>query len=438
MGELPCRFPQHFVYLHLLAKDEKTQNMIDFWPTSNSFIDEAKAVGGRVLVHSGNGRSRAGSTAVAYLMHHSDLDFSEALIKAKTYGRSILPNVSFCEQLREFRRLNCSISNTNRRYGPAGKIVRLSLKEEAAGRQRTTQRHSVVTERDDSPGKENYASIHTRQHVDVVLGLVPEQPGDRGAPVREDLGDQVSEERRQQHQLREELAQARAEVEALRAKHSRQCDEELRQELRHVRAELEEAKGELRLAKQQNGVARTSQWSDTSTLDTTHPSIGLKLSLTAADGEPPVASRGLSQSELNSLSEPSPDGPDETLTCGLLPTGHPLRVCVKQLKMAPEKENCLTMLHPGAPNSWGVPELALPPGSGQQQVRSGHSTIFRQLPSETSFPQRRAYVPVEEAGKLASNERGGDILMQPNGVSDAVARLKSMTAELRAPVVISH
>jgi len=143
--ELPCPFPQHFVYLHLLAKDEKTQNMIDFWPTSNNFIDEAKAVGGRVLVHSGNGRSRAGSTAVAYLMHHSDLDFSEALGKAKTYGRSILPNVSFCEQLRELRRPNCSSSNTSRRYGPAGKITRTSPKEERAGHQCVTQEYPAVT-----------------------------------------------------------------------------------------------------------------------------------------------------------------------------------------------------------------------------------------------------------------------------------------------------
>jgi len=63
------------------------------------------------------------------------------------------------EQLREFRRSNCSSSNTSRRYGPAGKIVRTSINEETAGRQRATQEHSAVTEHDDLPDKESYAGI---------------------------------------------------------------------------------------------------------------------------------------------------------------------------------------------------------------------------------------------------------------------------------------
>lgn len=304
--------------------------------------------------------------------------------------------------------------------------MRISMNEECAGHQCVKHLHV----------KESYARTQTRQQVDVVLGPVPDRPGELGAPLREDVGAQLSEERRQQNQLREELAQARAELEALRAQQSGQRDEELRRQLLQVRAELEEAKGELRLAKKQNSVAGTSQWSETPPLDTSNPGIGLKLSIAASDVEPPVASQGLSQSELNSLSEPSPDGPDETLTCGLLPTGHPLRVCVKKLQIAPEKENRVTMLHPGAPNSWGVPEFALPPGSAEQ-VNGGQ--VFRQLSSERSLHQRRAYAPVEEAGKFnkASNE-GGDFPMKPNGVSDAVARLRSMTAELRAPIVVSH
>jgi len=324
------------------------------------------------------------------------------------------------------------------------------MNEERAGRECLTQNYSAVTQPDDFPDKENYTSISRtppeqksmpmRQQVDVVLGVVPEQPSDLGVPLHEDIGAQVSGERRQQHQLREELAQARAELEALRVQQSGQVDEELRRELIQVRAELEVAKGELRLTKQQNGAAGLSQWSGTSPLDTSHPSIGVKFSLAASDGEPPVPSQGLSQSELNSLSEPSPDGPDETLTCGLLPTGHPLRVCVKKLKMAPEKQNRVTLLHPGAPNSWGVPDLALSAGFGERVVAT-HSQIFRQLPCEKSLPQRWSCAPAEDAGKLNTSSYesvGGDVQMKPNGVSDAVARLRLMTAELRAPVKVSH
>lgn len=317
--------------------------------------------------------------------------------------------------------------------------MRISSNEEKAGRRCITHEYSAVTQAVDLPEKEGRATMQTRQQIDVVQSPAPEQFGDLGAPLRKDIGTQLSEERRQQHQLREELAQACAELEALRAQQSGHHDEELRRELANVRAELEQARDELRLAKEQSCVAGNSKSSDKSPLEALHPSIGLKLSLAAADVEAPVAPQGLSQSELNSLSEPSPDAPNETLTCGLLPTGHPLRVCVKKLRMAPEKENRATMLHPGAPNSWGVPDLAHPPGSEEQdQVNEGDSHMFKQQSSDRFLRQRSAYSTAEEASQLNRMVQQGDTPVKTNGVSDAVARLRSMTAELRGPMVISH
>jgi hypothetical protein len=79
--------------------------MIAFWPAACEFIDEARAVGGRVLVHCAGGHSRSGSTAIAYMMRSLDLELEDALAKAKERRASIMPNPGFRKQLQIFRRL---------------------------------------------------------------------------------------------------------------------------------------------------------------------------------------------------------------------------------------------------------------------------------------------------------------------------------------------
>jgi protein-tyrosine phosphatase len=103
--EFECPFRNDFDYLHLQASDDTHQNMIQFWPSACSFIEEARQLGGRVLVHCAGGHSRSGSTAVAYLMKSNELTLEEALPMAQERRSSIAPNPGFLEQLKVWHRL---------------------------------------------------------------------------------------------------------------------------------------------------------------------------------------------------------------------------------------------------------------------------------------------------------------------------------------------
>mmetsp|Transcript_75957 Transcript_75957/g.150228 ORF Transcript_75957/g.150228 Transcript_75957/m.150228 type:complete len:725 (-) Transcript_75957:34-2208(-) len=136
---LDCPFPQEFQYLHLLAKDDgRGQNMIDYWPTSNAFIDEARSCRKVVLIYGCNGRSRAGSVAIAYVMQHFGTDFSDAIRKAKAHGSNVLPNIGFCEQLKEFARNHYQVPH-NHNFGEPGNFRRVP-DQDSGGSGRWTER----------------------------------------------------------------------------------------------------------------------------------------------------------------------------------------------------------------------------------------------------------------------------------------------------------
>mmetsp|Transcript_93726 Transcript_93726/g.201161 ORF Transcript_93726/g.201161 Transcript_93726/m.201161 type:complete len:269 (-) Transcript_93726:80-886(-) len=103
--EFGCPLQNDFEYLQLHATDDTHQLMIQFWPAVCDFIEEAKAAGGRVLVHCAGGHSRSGSTALAYLMKSRNLTLSEALALAQERRTSISPNPGFLEQLQVWHRL---------------------------------------------------------------------------------------------------------------------------------------------------------------------------------------------------------------------------------------------------------------------------------------------------------------------------------------------
>ncbi|KAF1996588.1 phosphatases II [Amniculicola lignicola CBS 123094] len=62
----------------------------------------------RVLVHCIQGISRSGAIIVACLMRNSS-SYDEALDVARQYRSAIAPNSGFAEQLRVWKRLDCSI-----------------------------------------------------------------------------------------------------------------------------------------------------------------------------------------------------------------------------------------------------------------------------------------------------------------------------------------
>jgi len=313
--EIECFFPRAFVYLHLLAKDEKSQNMISFWPVSNSFIDEARVAGGRVLLHSGNGRSRAGSTAVAYLMQRFDLEFADALVRAKAHGRSILPNVQFCEQLREFRHNGFQLSPNNCKFGEAGTVRRLSpgVGESTAknrdlsaqileANKHAEERRLLSAARCESVLKHQELNTKLEEHRHVGEHRLNRTTCESTFRHQELNTKMVEEHRhvgehRQNWILREELSQVHQELRNLHEQ------SDLQRELMQARAELEQTRSELKAMQQT--VKRSEE-------NLTLGRLGFKVSL-------------------RRVATDSADALEGSFSCGTLPSGHPLRVCVKPL-----------------------------------------------------------------------------------------------------------
>jgi len=349
--EIECFFPQAFVYLHLLAKDDKSQNMISFWPVSNSFIDEARAARGRVLLHSGNGRSRAGSTAVAYLMQHFDMELSDALVRAKAHGRSILPNVQFCEQLREFRHNGFQLSPNNCKFGEAGTVRRLSpgigentAKHREFSKQIVEEHRHAEEPRRAAIGENKVKHQELRTHI-------PEEHGH-------------ADEHRQQWILRDELSQVQQE---LRNLHKQSAESSaLQRELLQGRAELEQARAELKATQQP--VKRSEE-------KLTLGRLGFKVSL-------------------KKVATDSTDALEGSFPCGTLPSGHPLRVCVKPL---------CTPVQPTADSgasgssSFGIsqPCLAATP------LQYTPSVVMDET-SEAAFPFQQSRATLSPSGSLVS------------------------------------
>jgi dual specificity MAP kinase phosphatase len=64
--------------------------------------DEAKADGGKILVHCQAGVSRSATVTIAYILKHSKMTVMEAYRHVKSKRVIIAPNFNFMGQLMEF------------------------------------------------------------------------------------------------------------------------------------------------------------------------------------------------------------------------------------------------------------------------------------------------------------------------------------------------
>lgn len=88
--------------LHIPLDDSATQELFPILPCVIDFIDEARAVGGRVIVHCIAGISRSAAVAMAYLVARNDLSVSEAYATLKEARPIVSPNLNFMGQLMSF------------------------------------------------------------------------------------------------------------------------------------------------------------------------------------------------------------------------------------------------------------------------------------------------------------------------------------------------
>ena len=100
-------YPQSdsITYKQLLAADNGSQNIKQYFDEAFTFIDAARDCGGSVLIHCQAGVSRSPTIAIAYLIKNFPMRMVEAYKFIKCRRSIISPNLNFMGQLLEFEKL---------------------------------------------------------------------------------------------------------------------------------------------------------------------------------------------------------------------------------------------------------------------------------------------------------------------------------------------
>jgi len=96
------RYPELFSYLVLDVQDNEEQNLIRVFPQAKTFIDNAIAKGGRVLVHCNGGISLSPAFVIMFVMQHYRISWEEALHYVQNRRYCISPNSGFITQIKEY------------------------------------------------------------------------------------------------------------------------------------------------------------------------------------------------------------------------------------------------------------------------------------------------------------------------------------------------
>lgn len=117
VGVVPA-YPEQFTYLHIPLLDSTQQNISEHFEKTTTFIGNALADGGKVLVHCIQGVSRSATITAAYVMAHLDCCPDEA-VKILQQSRTVIkPNSGFMQQLEWYdkkrrvlshRRASCAV-----------------------------------------------------------------------------------------------------------------------------------------------------------------------------------------------------------------------------------------------------------------------------------------------------------------------------------------
>ncbi|KAK6538889.1 tyrosine protein phosphatase yvh1 [Orbilia ellipsospora] len=86
-------------HLHIQVDDDDDENLIEYFQTSNDFIDKAVQTGGNVFIHCAMGISRSSTIASAYLIYKKQIPPDAALGIIRQTRPIVHPNFGFAQQL---------------------------------------------------------------------------------------------------------------------------------------------------------------------------------------------------------------------------------------------------------------------------------------------------------------------------------------------------
>ena len=87
---------KYFKYLDINVVDQVGENAQKYFRISNRFIDEGARSGG-ILVHSVQGKSRAATFILAYLINKEKMKLRDGLSLLREYVNEVEPNESFMQ-----------------------------------------------------------------------------------------------------------------------------------------------------------------------------------------------------------------------------------------------------------------------------------------------------------------------------------------------------
>ncbi|XP_013651487.1 dual specificity protein phosphatase 1-like [Brassica napus] len=96
--------PDDFLYKVVRVVDKEDTNLEVYFDECFDFIDEAKKLGGSVLVHCFVGKSRSVTVVVAYLMKKHGMTLAQALQHVQSIRPVASPNAGFIKQLQDLEK----------------------------------------------------------------------------------------------------------------------------------------------------------------------------------------------------------------------------------------------------------------------------------------------------------------------------------------------
>ena len=94
--------PSDVKHLSVKCDDTFAFDISQYFPLVCQFIEEARAMNGRVLVHCACGVSRSSTLVCAYLIKHQAMSVEKALVHLRARRSIIQPNSGFLRQLIRF------------------------------------------------------------------------------------------------------------------------------------------------------------------------------------------------------------------------------------------------------------------------------------------------------------------------------------------------